>query len=174
MVDNTKLGRALWVYLFDGQRLFPSQTQTQACSHIQQSSFGLFFSAVHLCQPNSMKEVQISPPERFATQIKAQNDPEGWGMVQLSFPPGQTIWREIYVFLLWGTKVARFTLVTSIHSLINGVRVFMAELQGNSTPLRYSGLASPRREVNLASENGVCSPWRETIAVQDGKVSFPN
>lgn len=77
MVDNTKLGRALWVYLFDGQRLFPSQTQTQACSHIQQSSFGLFFSAVHLCQPNSMKEVQISPPERFATQIKAQNDPEG-------------------------------------------------------------------------------------------------
>ena len=61
IVDNIKLRRELCAYLFDGQCLFPSQMRIQACSHIRQSSFGLFFSAAHLCQPNLIKEDQISP-----------------------------------------------------------------------------------------------------------------
>ena len=61
IVDNIKLRRELCAYLFHGQCLFPSQMRIQACSHIRQSSFGLFFSAAHLCQPNLIKEDQISP-----------------------------------------------------------------------------------------------------------------
>lgn len=77
MGDNTKLERELvCVYLFDGQCLFPLQKRTRVCSHIQQSSFGLFFSAVHLCQPGGMKEEQTSPTEILVIQINAQSDPE--------------------------------------------------------------------------------------------------
>lgn len=104
------------MYLSDGQCLSPSQTQIQACSHIQQSSFGLFFSAVRLCQPNGIKE-QISHASMFVIQIKAQSDPERQRMlaVGLSFPFAQTIFREIYIFLLQEAKVSKFMSVTSIH-----------------------------------------------------------
>jgi hypothetical protein len=60
VADGRKLEREC-VYLFGGQCLFPLQMQIQVCSCIQRSSFGLFSSAVHLCQPNLIKEEQVSP-----------------------------------------------------------------------------------------------------------------
>lgn len=56
-----KIEEALGLYLFGGPCLSPWQMQIPACSHIQQSSSGLFSSAVRLCRPDLIKGEQISP-----------------------------------------------------------------------------------------------------------------
>lgn len=159
------------MYLSDGQCLCPSQTRTLACSRIQRSSFGLFFSAVHLCQPNLIKEEQISPaldpkwPPKWPREIRNVDS----GTVLFSCP---NPFKRNLGFSSRGSQSFK-VYVSDFHPLTNNPRQsWYVEVTGRRRP---RPLLSPSLlwEEPAFWERRLLA-WEEVLAVHDCKGSFPN